>query len=717
MFLKRKLLSVVLWALLVSLSFSVGCVYYNTFYNSKKAFNQAEKVRKKDDHGRIDNARYKIAIDKSLKVAENYPNSKYYDDALFVLGVSYYYTQQYLKADRRLRELVIDYPESKFHKEATLYQAKTKLALGEIDEAIHVFSRIFETDFDKKYKAEAAMALGEYNFEQALYDDAYKYFLSIRDSLGNEQEQRKAQSYIADGYFNTFNFNDALGSDLQLLGMNPTNMERYHALYQAAICSYRLQRIRDGLDYLNQLMEDELYYDSLGPLKLTVAEGYEYDGDLELAEATYEYITQNITKKSIVGKAYYQLGLISQYEYDDLNQAKEYYDKAVENTRGTEIGKEALQRSSAIGKLETFSESIKIDSTATQDVIDEVAYTQYLLAELYWFDLNKPDSAMIELEYLIDSFPSAYDVPKAMIALSQMRYEYEQDTLGADSLLKAVLKRHPHSDFIPEALDILGLRGTAADTGYAEYYFRRAENFLVDDSLVDSALANFQFIVDNFPESKYYFHARFNTILTRELYQSPGDSSIILAYQAFSDSFPESEFSMEANKRLKYVSKSETPPVDAEPGDSLFAEVDDQVGPGDEEIDEEDNGSSGYVDYQQSLYLRPNGDTVVLLSSQPIEVIEEFIFPSSAYGMEADGFYLYFQVLLDFSGKVLDYELKNISKYKDINDQASRSVGSMTFNPLEISKLVSDYNLPDDPEGRGHWFVYKYLVQKPDFLR
>ncbi|MFZ5979939.1 MAG: tetratricopeptide repeat protein [Candidatus Zixiibacteriota bacterium] len=716
MLLKKKVSAVVLGVLLVSLSLTGGCVYYNTFYNARKAFNQAEKDRKKDARGRINSSQYKTAIEKSLKVAENYPNSKYYDDALFVLGVSYYHTQQYLKADRRLRELVIDYPESKYYKEGTLYHAKTKLALREMDEAIHIFRQIFETDFDKIYKTEAAMALGVYNFEQAQYDEAYKYFLSIRDSLGNRQEQRLAQSYIADGYFNTFNFSDALGSYLQLLGMEPDVSEKYHALYQAAICSYRLQRIRDGLDYLKQLSDDQLFYDSLGVLKLTEAEGYEYDGDLELAEATYADVTRNETKKTIVGKAYYQLGLIYQYEYDDLKQAKEYYDKAVENTRGSDIGNEALQRSSAIGKLETFSESIKIDTNATQEMIDEVAYTQYLLAELYWFELNKPDSAMLELQYLIDSFPTTYDAPKAMIALSQMRREYNLDTLGADTLLKAALRKYPHSDYVPEVLDLLGLRGTAADTGYAEYYFRRAENFLVDDSLVDSALANFQYIVDNFPDSRYYLHARFNTILTRELYQSTGDSSIVLAYQAFSDSFPQSEFASEAKNRLKFVPRQRIPGTEEAAGDSLFAEVGDTADTSGETETEESNGSSGYVDFQQSMYIRPNGDTVALLAEEPIETIEEFIFPSSAYGMEQD-FYLYFQVLLDFSGKVLEYELKNPSSYEDINDQASRTVGSMTFDPLAVSKLVSDYNLPEDPDGQGHWFVYKYLVEKPDFLR
>jgi tetratricopeptide (TPR) repeat protein len=713
--LKRKLRFLLLALLLGTVGLSAGCVYYNTFYNAKKAFNEAESARKKKG-GRVNTAQYKKAIEKSLKITDNYPHSKYYDDALYVLGVSYYFTEEYLKAERRLRELTIDYSESEYAKDAQLYLAKTKLQLGDMEEAMQLFGNIFESKYSRNYKAEAAIALGDYNFEAGKYEEANKYFQAVRDSLGDENTKKKAQIFIADGYFNTFKFKDALGGYLQVLGMQPDKDEKYHALYRAAICSYRMQRINDGMSYLTDLIDDEMYFDSLGALLLQYAEGYEYDDDLEMAEATYEQVTNTISRKNYVGEAYYDLGLIYQYDYDNLKEAKQFYDKAVENTRGSEIGQLALQRSSAIGKLETFSKTIKVDTAATQEVIDEMAYTQYLLAELYWFDLNKPDSAIYELEYLIDSFSTSYDAPKAMIALSQMYKEYYEDTTKADSLLKAAIFRYPHSDYVPEALSLLGLRGTAADTGYAAYYFSKAEDFLVDMDQVDSALYYFQYIVDHFPDSKFYLHARFNTILTRELYESPGDSSIVLAYEEFIDSFPTSEFAQEAEKRVKYVpQKEKTAPQETTPQDTLFAEV--EAGEGEQQPTTPNNGSNAYTDYQQSLYLRPNGDTLALLEEEPTEIIDTFVFPSEAYGMQVEGFYLYFQILLDFSGKVVDYVLKNRSEYDEINTRAEQTVGSMTFDPLAVSKRVNDLNLPEDPEGRGHWFVYKFLVQKPDFLR
>ncbi|NOY88732.1 MAG: hypothetical protein GXO93_04975, partial [FCB group bacterium] len=122
----------IIYLIIISLaiSFIGGCVYYNTFYNARKNFNEAEKARKKSQYKnvRINVNSYKKAIEKSLKVIENYPNSKWYDDALYVLGVSYYYTKKYGSAERRFREILANYQDSKYADEAELYLAKTKLA-------------------------------------------------------------------------------------------------------------------------------------------------------------------------------------------------------------------------------------------------------------------------------------------------------------------------------------------------------------------------------------------------------------------------------------------------------------------------------------------------------------------------------------------------------------------------------------------------------------
>ena len=44
----------------------------------------------------------------------------------------------------------------------------------------------------------------------------------------------------------------------------------------------------------------------------------------------------------------------------------------------------------------------------------------------------------------------------------------------------------------------LGLKGTEADTGYAEVFIKRAEDFWVDSGQVDSARYWYQYVIDSF---------------------------------------------------------------------------------------------------------------------------------------------------------------------------------------------------------------------------
>ncbi len=692
--------------LLFVISLAGGCVYYNTFFHARHSFNEAERARKSSKYGRtsIRTTEYKKAIEKSLKVVENYPNSKWYDDAVYVLAVSYYYTKQYRKSEHRCREILANYPDSKYALDAKLYLAKAKLEQKEVDEAMELFEELFKSDAGRDFKTEAAIGLGTFYFENNRYDKAVQYFLAVRDSLGNDQQVIVAQNYIADAYFQMFRFKDALGAYLQILGMDPDNNDRYHALYQAALCSYWRQQIGAGLDYLQTLIKDETYFDSLGVLKLKVAEGYEYEDDMDQAEAVYEEVATQEKNKKVAAQAYYNLGLIYQFDYDNLTKAKEYYDKVIELDRSSEIGQDALQRSSDIGKLETFARTFEIDSTTTQDAIDDAAYTQYQLAELYWLKLNKPDTAILEMQYLVDSFPTAYETPKGMIALSQMVKEHEGNTAKADSILRAVLQEYPESDFIPDALEALGLCGTAADTGYAGAYIEKAEYFLIDEENIDSARVYYAYIVDHFPDSRYYLQARFALIWLTENYESPGDSSVIIAYQEYVDSFPGSFWANQASQRTSYHPQPQRP--SEEPGDSTAGEE----GEGDQFASEggtAEEDTTSYVDPLKAIYTDPSGERAYDLPAEirPIEVRDEFVYPTEAYASAWEGD-LYFQIQFDFTGEVTDYIRKTSSGVEEIDRRAEETVTSTVFD----SKLLR-------PELQEVWFVYKFHVTLPGHLR
>ena len=53
----------------------------------------------------------------------------------------------------------------------------------------------------------------------------------------------------------------------------------------------------------------------------------------------------------------------------------------------------------------------------------------------------------------------------------------------------------------------------------------------------------------------------------------------------------------------------------------------------------------------------------------------------------------------------------------EIDEQAILTVGSMTFDAMDISRRVSSVGVPQDPDGQGYWFVYEYMVSKPEHLR
>ena len=696
---------------------SGGCsVYFNTFFNAKKAFNSAEKVRKGSRRSTAGQNDYQKAIEKALKVVENYPNSKYYDDAIYILGVSYYYTQQYSKAERRFREVLANYPDSKFARDANLYLAKSKLAMGVLDDAMTIFDQVFESKLSREFKAEAAMELGNYYYDEKRYDDARRYFMAVRDSLGDEITAREAQKNIADGYFELFQFQDALSAYLQLLGIEPDKDQNYHALYRAALCSFRMQRVSVGLGYLDQLALDPLYFDSLGILKLTMAEGYENDEELTQAEDLYEDVAATSEKKSWQATALYRLGLIYQFDYGELNKAKEYFDEAAGADRGSPIRSDAVMRSSDIGKLATFARN-PLDSAATPEAIDEAASAQYQLAELYWSKLNRPDSAMTEMKYLVDSFATSYYAPQAMIALAQMYRDQLSDSTRADSLLKAMLKEYPHSDLVPDALEALGLKGTAADTGYAGVYIDRGEDFLLNDGNVDSAMAAYQYVVDNFPDSKYQVLSRFALIWLKENYASPGDSSVYYAYQEFADSFQGETW---ANIALHRIGSAAARAIEmaASQAEEDSLETDSALFAVDATTQQDTvNAATAYIDPMVAAYRGPNGDTLVDLRLEPIEIPIPFEFPPEAAMGNQHDWRLFFQLLIDYSGKVVDYVLKIPSEIEEINRRAKETVGSARFDAMAVSNRIVDAGISDKRTDEGTWFVYQYIVSKPEYLR
>ncbi len=485
---------------------SCTCLYFNTFHNIRKNFNGAEATRSKDgrDVARGSEIKqYNDAIAKASKVLERHPTSSYVDDALFIIGAAYYYLGEYDKSARKFKELFANYPETEYASRARILMAKDKLQLKEEAEAVVIFEEIFEKEKDKKIKANAARALGEYYFEGKDYASATKYFTALIDSLGDATDKLQARLFVADGYFERYTFDKALQNYKKALDYEPDTLQYYRIMYRMAECDYFMNDILGGLEKLGELAQNEQYYDSLAAIRLKMAEGYEWDSDFESAISSYDKVIVENPGTNAAANAYYGLGLIYQYDYEDLDKALEYYQKARDEKRNSPVSEEATRRASKLTTLERYVKSgeadLNADSTGQLEPgrLDQMTANQFKLGELFYFDLEKPDSAVNAYEALVERYPESKYAPRALMSMAFIYRSDFGDSATADSLLRVVLKKYARYDEAREVIDLLGLAGTAADTGYAAIPFAKAEKYFDRFMELDSSQYYMNLLADS----------------------------------------------------------------------------------------------------------------------------------------------------------------------------------------------------------------------------
>jgi len=497
----------ILIAVFFTLTFSsCTCIYFNTFHNIRKNFNAAEDTRKKDgrDQARSGEVKqYTDAIAKASKVLERHPTSSWVDDALFIIGASYYYLGDFDKASRKFKELFANYPNSEYVPRSRLLMAKAKLQLKEEAEAVVLFEEIFEKEQDKSMKADAARALGEYYFETKDYASANNYFTSLTDSLGDENDKLRARLFVADGYYERYRFDKALENYNKGLDHSPDTLQYYRIMFRMAECDYFLNNISGGLEKLEKLAGDETYYDSLTPIRLKMAEGYEWDGDYTDAINVYDKVIVENPGSDAAAVAYYSLGLIYQYDFEELEKARGYYQKSLEEKRNSSVSEEATRRASKLALMEQYARTGEIDIEADssgvldQARLDKLTETQYLLGELFYFDLGKPDSALHAFQQVLERYPQSRYAPKALMSMAYIQRAEYADTAAAESLLRQVLTGYARYDEAEVVIGMLGLAGTTADTGYAAIVFSRAEKFLEQYQELDSSVYFLSLVADS----------------------------------------------------------------------------------------------------------------------------------------------------------------------------------------------------------------------------
>jgi TolA-binding protein len=315
--------------------------YFNLYYDTKDLFDSAEETiqsQKKDlfsneeetTAGAVNQQLSKV-IDKCSSILQFHSNSSYVDKALLMLGKSFYYQRNYLKALRKFQELIATQPKSDLILETELWIGKTQMRLKEYDDGLATLETV-------KNKA---IEEGEDEFVTAAFLEEIKYKIAQEDYSGaitastdylkqSEDDEINAEIEFELGklYEKVNDLENAITAFKNVFEYSPTYDTQYSAKLELGRALREADHNEEALAVFEDMKSEDKYSDNYDEIDLergkTLVKLNQYQ------EAVDVLVKVDTTYRSSLnaGMARFELGQIFETHYQNFDSANTYYSKA-----------------------------------------------------------------------------------------------------------------------------------------------------------------------------------------------------------------------------------------------------------------------------------------------------------------------------------------------------------------------------------------------------
>jgi TonB family protein len=451
---KRSIMPAVVRMVLVSASLALcsnGCVYFNTFYNAKKAYSEAieiEKKRQGDNITQKERQLYDLVIEKCSKVLYSHPDSKYVDDALLLMAKSMMKMGEMADAQRKFEQLIMHFPDSPHAVEASYYLGEILLEGEKYVAAEAVLSEL-ASDPKSEFADEALYTLARAHFSAGAPDRAIRSLESLFELCEDCDISVLGHYLLGEIYIDQEKYEEAATEFREVLERVSDPNLAFDTRMRLAVALRRQGQFEEALDLLERLKNDVEEPEKKARVHFEVASTHKESDNLEEAIKVFDAVQTDFPKTEEAAEAAYEMGVIYQEELDRLEEAKEAYDKVKTHKPDKELAEKALRRSSDIAKLISYSEQLQAESAK------DLASTQFQLAELYLFDFKHVREAAENYRAVAESYPSSKYAAKALLALGWI---YENELGEPDSALsvyRELSRSYWETDQGIEAISIL----------------------------------------------------------------------------------------------------------------------------------------------------------------------------------------------------------------------------------------------------------------------
>ena len=609
------ILSILLLCVLCVVS-TPGCVvgdflgvYFNTLYNAQHQFNEAQDEVWSLPEARLTGKNYLAplpiqqstrtkltsVIEKCSKLLQYHPDSRYVDDALMMIGKSYYYQGDFQKAERKFSELINGYPESGYRFEAQYLLAYCYYQLKSNAEAQTLAKDVADAAVaagNDDVLARASLVLGQMQADDGNFTIA-RDFLE-RAATHADNSDLRAATWLRVGQVDSSMGDHAASEKAYRRAVNESGnyVVQYRGLIGAVRALQLQARYDDALALLLDLRSNQNYREFFGEVEFEIGNTYAFKDDPSDAITQYRHVDSLYARTETGAKSYYKLGMLYEKRLFWYDSARIAFARGAAEAPQSSVGQQLAHHADYLNSYFKFHAAIaKYDSIRTAllappdtaargrdsltlalqnrtdtsrvkppaglpitlDTVEfRLATYESELAGLFYTTIGRSDSAIYWYTRVITGFPESPLVPRGLYTLAQIYSLDSTATRGkSDSLYREIIRRFPGTPFADEATRILGLAPLEKKIDSASVVYVSGERLILAGN-GPAAIDTMHMLIDHYPSSPYASKAQYAIGWVYENILQKPDSALV-CYRELVRRFPLSLYATQVRPLIAQV--------------------------------------------------------------------------------------------------------------------------------------------------------------------
>lgn len=371
--------------------------YFNLYFNTNKAYEEAiseiEDLKtgifelKEPDLTQQAVANLDRVIEKGSKILQYEAESAYFNDALFLTGVAFYYKKNYAQALRKFKELALQ-EEEDYDLRSRLWIARCEIQLRNFENGVTILENLKTEALEKEnnevlveaYKTLIAYYIDRQEYIQAISEA--ERFLEVAD---NDELKAQIAYHIGMLYLDQDQTEESAAAFQRALDYSPSFETEFKSKFELAKLKKQLGERQESYELLNDLYNEGKYKEFWGDVYYEIGLLEYEDGNVEKAFNIFTEVDTTYTESEGAARAELMMGEIMKNEYADYDSAKFYYDKVASSKTDPEIKEAARIYSNSVNNylqlknnIRTTDRKIEYALNPNEFVKDSLAYQRYL---------------------------------------------------------------------------------------------------------------------------------------------------------------------------------------------------------------------------------------------------------------------------------------------------------------------------------------------------